>query len=112
MSLNGICLVNVIALRARLLMWHGAKVGKNARICSSATIRGNGRLEIGDDVWVGAETFISPVGAAIIKIGSCCDIRCVAAKQDTRCGRFRCYAVNLSRRVSCGRSSLPGEEEV
>lgn len=62
------------AMKARLLVWCGAKVGKNVRICSSATIRGNGQLEIGDDVWVGAETYISPVGDAIIKIGSCCDI--------------------------------------
>lgn len=62
------------ALKARLLRWCGAQVGENVRICSSAVFRGNGKLVIGDDVWIGAQSYISPVGNSVIRIGNCCDI--------------------------------------
>lgn len=62
------------ALKASLLRWCGAQVGRNVRICSSAVFRGNGKLVIGNDVWIGAQTYISPVGSSVIKIGDCCDI--------------------------------------
>lgn len=60
-------------LKSRLLRWCGAKVGLNVRIGSSAVFLGDGRLEIGDDVWIGAGCRISPIGNAVIKIGSRCD---------------------------------------
>ena len=61
-------------LKASFLRWCGARVGNNVRINSSAIIMGDGSLEIGDDVWIGAGCRISPVGGATIKIGSCCDL--------------------------------------
>lgn len=60
--------------KSLLLRWCGAKVGDNVRISSSAILLGDGRLEIGDDVWVGAGCRISPVGDSSITIGPCCDI--------------------------------------
>ena len=57
-----------------LLRWAGAKVGKNVCINSSAVFSGDGKLEIGDDVWIGAGCRISPVGKAEIKIGAHCDL--------------------------------------
>lgn len=62
------------ALKAFLLRRCGAKVGNNVRIVSSARFVGNGKLIIGDDVWIGAECFISSVGDSIIEIGSHVDL--------------------------------------
>lgn len=61
------------ALKAALLRWCGAKVGRNVRIGSSTTIIGVGDLEIGDDVWIGARCFISLAAPAGIYIGRNCD---------------------------------------
>lgn len=60
--------------KAWLLRWCGAAVGKNVRINSSVVVTGTGELEIGDDVWIGAGSFIMSTGNAIIAIGSRCDI--------------------------------------
>lgn len=57
-------------LKVRLLRWCGARIGKDVRINSSAIFSGNGRLIIGDDVWIGPRCYISPVGDAEIKLGS------------------------------------------
>ena len=62
------------AFKSAMLRWCGAEVGKNVRICSSATIMGNGPLKIGDDVWIGEGCFIRTSPGAGISIGSCCDI--------------------------------------
>lgn len=59
-------------LKASLLRWCGAKVGKNVRICSSVMVIGSGNLEIGDNTWIGPNTLIST--SSEIKIGSDCDI--------------------------------------
>ena len=61
-------------LKVALLRWCGAKVGKNVRINSSAVFTGNGRLEIGDDVWIGAGDVISPIAPAGVFLGSHIDI--------------------------------------
>ena len=61
-------------LKVCLLRWCGAKIGKNVRIGSSAVFLGTGALTIGDDVWIGANNFISPVTPASITIGSHCDL--------------------------------------
>lgn len=61
-------------LKNFLLRWAGAKIGRNVRVYSSATIVGTGRLEIGDDVHIGSGVFISSVAPALVKIGSCIDI--------------------------------------
>lgn len=61
-------------LKAHMLAWCGASVGRNVRICSSAMIMGNGTLIIGDDVWIGERCFIKSTAPASIIIGSCCDI--------------------------------------
>jgi putative colanic acid biosynthesis acetyltransferase WcaF len=55
-----------------LLRWSGAKIGENVRICSSVRIQGTSRLEIGDDTWIGHQTFI--LCSAPVKIGSHVDI--------------------------------------
>lgn len=60
-------------LKAFMLRRCGARVGRNVRINSSVRILGTGRLEIGDDVWLGAGVFLSPVGDAAIIIGPHCD---------------------------------------
>ena len=55
-----------------LLRWSGAKIGKNVRICSSATFIGSGKLEIGDNTWIGHESMI--VCSKNVKIGANCDL--------------------------------------
>lgn len=59
-------------LKRYLLRWAGAKIGKNARICSSAMIIGAGILEIGDNTWIGHRVIIAASSA--IKIGNNVDI--------------------------------------
>lgn len=61
-------------LKVALLRWCGAKIGRNVRINSTAVFAGVGRLEIGDDVWIGSGCRISPVGGVAVRIGSCCDL--------------------------------------
>ena len=61
-------------LKAALLRWCGARVGRNVRICSSAMIVGVGNLEIGDDVWIGSRCFLSLSAPAGVIIGSHVDI--------------------------------------
>lgn len=61
-------------LKASVLRWCGAKIGRNVRVNSSANIRGSGELVIGDDVWVGPMNFISAVGGTKIEIGAHCDL--------------------------------------
>lgn len=60
--------------KSMFLRWAGAKLGENVRINSSARFLGNGELEIGDDVWVGAETMIYSVAPAKIRLGAHIDI--------------------------------------
>lgn len=55
-----------------LLRISGVYVGKNARICSSAHIIGNGILTIGDNTFIGPRTFIH--ATSTVKIGNNCDI--------------------------------------
>lgn len=61
-----------LALKAALLRWCGAKIGKDVRICSSVSIIGSGNLEIKDNTWIGPHTLICV--STEIKIGSNCDI--------------------------------------
>ena len=61
-------------LKAVLLRWCGAKVGGRVKICTSAIFLGNGALEIGDDVWIGAGSRICPIGKAVIVIGNSVDV--------------------------------------
>ena len=52
-------------LKARMLRWCGAKVGKNVQMFSPK-IMGDFELELGDNVWIGHEALI--FGAAGSKI--------------------------------------------
>lgn len=61
-------------LKSALLKWCGARIGRNVHVVSSAIISGDGMLIVGDDVWIGAGTRISPTGIATIEIGSNVDI--------------------------------------
>jgi acetyltransferase-like isoleucine patch superfamily enzyme len=56
-------------LKAALLRWCGAKVGKNVEIFSSAKIHGTMDLEIGDNVFIGHEVLIFGATGSLIKIG-------------------------------------------
>ena len=56
------------------LRWCGAKIGKNVKINSSASFCGDGRLEIGDDVWIGPRVMIGSCGDAVVRIGCNVDI--------------------------------------
>lgn len=56
-----------------LLRWAGAKVGKNVRIVSSARFHLNGKLEIGNNTWIGHEVLIVG-GDADVLIGKDVDI--------------------------------------
>lgn len=57
-----------------LLRWAGAKIGSNVRIGSTAYFFGDGELVVGDDVWIGANSYICPAGSAKIEIGSHVDV--------------------------------------
>ena len=59
-------------LKRMLWRWAGAIIKTNVRICSSAFILGSGKLEIGEDSWIGHQVFIE-TGSNII-IGSYVDI--------------------------------------
>ena len=61
-------------LKRALLRWAGAKVGRNVRLYSSARIVGTGTLEIGDDVHIGSNVFVSSVAPAGVALGSHVDI--------------------------------------
>lgn len=62
----------LFTLKTSLLRWAGAKLGRNVRICSSATFLGNGSLEIGDDTWIGQQVLI--ICSSQVRIGRCVDI--------------------------------------
>lgn len=64
----------LFGLKVALLRWCGAKVGKNVCINSSAVFVGNGRLSIGDDVWIGAGDLISSIAPVEIVLGSHIDL--------------------------------------
>lgn len=70
--MNGIPETRFFGWKSSLLRWCGATVGRNVRVNSSARFAGTGKLVIGDDVWIGAQVFISSV--AEVRIGSCIDI--------------------------------------
>lgn len=55
-----------------MLRLAGAKIGNNVRICSSAMFVGAGRLEIGDNTWIGHRCVI--ISSSSIKIGKNCDL--------------------------------------
>lgn len=59
-------------LKRELYRLAGAKIGKNVRISSSATIIGSGNLTIGDDTWIGHEVMI--LCSSNVSIGKECDI--------------------------------------
>lgn len=61
-------------LKNALLRWAGAKIGRNVRVYSSASILGSGALGIGDDVHIGPGVIILSSQPSGIKIGSCVDI--------------------------------------
>lgn len=59
-------------LKALLLRWAGAEIGRDVNICSSVTILGHRKLTIGDHVWIGPQSLI--VCSAPVHIGSNVDI--------------------------------------
>jgi putative colanic acid biosynthesis acetyltransferase WcaF len=61
-------------LKRYLMRLAGIKIGENSRVCSSVTISGNGTIEIGDNVWIGPQVFLSASTPASIKIASHCGI--------------------------------------
>ncbi len=65
-------LTRCFGIKRCLYRWAGASIGNNVRIASSASICGDGKLEIGDNTWIGHEVLI--VCSNHISIGSNCDI--------------------------------------
>lgn len=61
------------ALKALLLRWAGATVGRDVRIVSSARFYLTGNLLIGDDTWIGHEVLVVG-GQADVRIGARVDI--------------------------------------
>jgi acetyltransferase-like isoleucine patch superfamily enzyme len=61
------------SLKRLLLRQSSAVIGKNTRLVSSARFFMTGKLEIGEETWVGHEVLVVG-GDAEIKIGSHCDI--------------------------------------
>lgn len=61
-------------LKAALLRWCGATVGRNVRINSTAIIQGCGGLEIGNNVWIGPRVHIMSGKGSVVSIGDCVDI--------------------------------------
>jgi acetyltransferase-like isoleucine patch superfamily enzyme len=62
----------LFALKRLLYNMAGAKLGCGVKICSSATIYGNGDLIVGERTWIGHQVFI--VTGSRITIGSDVDI--------------------------------------
>jgi acetyltransferase-like isoleucine patch superfamily enzyme len=60
------------SLKSRILRIAGAEIGSNVRICSSATILGNGTLVIGDNTWIGHQSLL--ISSSSIIIGANVDI--------------------------------------
>lgn len=59
-------------IKSFILRLCGASIGKDVSICSSVKILGNGKLVIGDNVWIGHQSTL--VSTSLIKIGSNVDI--------------------------------------
>lgn len=59
-------------LKASLYRLAGVQVGRRVRICSSASLQGNGAVQLGDDTWVGHAVHIA--SGSCITIGRCVDI--------------------------------------
>lgn len=53
-----------------LIRLAGIKIGANSRVCSSVIFAGNGRIEIGENVWIGPQAFLAASDNAKIIIGS------------------------------------------
>lgn len=60
-------------LKAALLRWAGARVGRNVRIVSSARFWLEGDLSIGDNAWIGHEVLVVG-GDASVELGADIDV--------------------------------------
>ena len=65
-------------LKAALLKWCGARVGRNVQVLSSAIISGDGTLIVGDDVWIGRDVVMTP--GRTIQDGSIIAAGCILCK--------------------------------
>ena len=64
----------LFAFKSYFLNFLGAKIGRNVRVCSSVKIIGNGRLTIGDNVWIGLDVMIVASGGGSIYIDENVDV--------------------------------------
>lgn len=62
----------LFGFKARILQLAGARLGRNVRVCSSASILGGGDLLIGDDTWIGHQVLIC--SSSRVAIGKAVDI--------------------------------------
>jgi acetyltransferase-like isoleucine patch superfamily enzyme len=62
----------LFSVKRFLLRLAGARLGRNVRLCSSATVIGAGRLTIGDGAWIGHQVLIC-VGSNV-EIGENVDV--------------------------------------
>lgn len=64
----------LFSFKNKILKIANIKIGNNVRICSSAKITGDGFIEIGDNTWIGLNTFLLSAGSAKILIEKNVDI--------------------------------------
>lgn len=58
------------AIKRFLYRLQGYKIGKNTKIASSARFSGDGKIEIGDEVWIGGQVDLISSKPAVLKIDS------------------------------------------
>lgn len=57
-------------IKNSMLRWAGIRIGQNVRIYSSTVFHGCGKIEIGDDVFIGPRCIFACGQGAVLKIGS------------------------------------------
>lgn len=62
------------AFKCFFLRWCGLRIGRDVRIASSVKIIGCGEIEIGNDVWIGPNSFLFASANSVIRISDCVDI--------------------------------------
>ena len=96
----------LFGLKATIMRWCGARIGRNVRISSSARFLGNGELVIGDGVWIGADALLIAVSPAKIEIKEHCDlgpqVAILTGTHRIECSNSRAAGVGIARSVVVG----------
>lgn len=107
-------------VKRALLRWCGLKIGDGVRIASSVRFLGCGGIEIGNDVWIGPNSFLFASANSNIIISDCADIapcvriitgsHIVDVRGDHMAGRGYCKDVLIESGcwIGAGAIILPG----